>query len=100
MQIPAQVGQCADVNRSIMMSGAHGVFKRDRIMQSLRQSPLNTVAGSPLRKVSDHWDQAAFGHFAGETDKLPRNLIQSFFGCFVITVRPPATAPNLTFYCL
>src|SRR6266849_612228 len=99
VQILDHVGPHADFNRSIMMSGADGVFKRDRIMESLRQSPLNTVAGSPLRKVSDHWDQAAFGDFASETDKLPRNVIQYFFDSFVITVRPSGTEPKLKFYC-
>ncbi len=99
VQILDHVGPHADFNRSIMMSGADGVFKRDRIMGSLRQSPLNTVAGSALRKVSDHWDQAAFGHFVSETDKLPRNVIQYFFDSFVITVRPSGTEPKLKFYC-
>ncbi len=99
VQILDHVGPHADFNRSIMMSGADGVFKRDRIMESLRQSPLNTVAGSALRKVSDHWDQAAFGHFVSETDKLPRNVIQYFFDSFVITVRPSGTEPKLKFYC-
>ncbi len=99
VQILDHVGPHADFNRSIMMSGADGVFKRDRIMESLRQSPLNTVAGSALRKVSDHWDEAAFGHFVSETDKLPRNVIQYFFDSFVITVRPSGTEPKLKFYC-
>src|SRR5229473_175348 len=99
VQILDHVGPHADFNRSIMMSGADGVFKRDRIMESLRQSPLNTVAGSALRKISDHWDQAAFGHFVSETDKLPRNVIQYFFDSFVITVRPSGTEPKLKFYC-
>ena len=99
VQILDHVGPHADFNRSIMMSGADGVFKRDRIMESLRQSPLNTVAGSALRKVSDHWDQAAFGNFVSETDKLPRNVIQYFFDSFVITVRPSGTEPKLKFYC-
>jgi len=99
VQILDHVGPHADFNRSIMMSGADGVFKRDRIMESLRQSPLNTVAGSTLRKVSDHWDQAAFGDFVSETDKLPRNVIQYFFDSFVITVRPSGTEPKLKFYC-
>src|SRR5258708_789332 len=99
VQILDHVGPHADFNRSIMMSGADGVFKRDRIMESLRQAPLNTVAGSALRKVSDHWDQAAFGHFVSQTDILPRNLLQYFFDSFVSTERPSRTEPKLKFYC-
>jgi phosphoglucomutase len=99
VQILDHVGPYADFNRSIMMTGAGGVFKRDRIMESLRESPLNSIAGSDLRRVSDHWDEATFGRFVSETDKLPRNVIQYFFDSFVITVRPSGTEPKLKFYC-
>jgi hypothetical protein len=82
-----------------MMTGADGIFKRDQIMESLRRSPLTEVAGSTARRVSDHWDQKAFGPFVSETDKLPRNVIQYEFDSFVITVRPSGTEPKLKFYC-
>ncbi len=93
------LGAFADFSRSIMMTGADGIFKRDQIMESLRQSPLTEVAGSKVRKLSDHWDQKAFGPFVSETDKLPRNVIQYEFDSFVITVRPSGTEPKLKFYC-
>jgi len=99
VQILDHVGPYADFNRSIMMTGADGIFKRDQIMESLRQSPLTKVAGSTVRITSDHWDQETFGPFVSETDKLPRNVIQYAFESFVITVRPSGTEPKLKFYC-
>jgi len=93
------IGPYADFSRSIMLTSADGVFKRDLIMESLRRSPFTAIAGSPVRKVSDHWDQETFGPFVSETDKLPRNLIQYEFDSFVITVRPSGTEPKLKLYC-
>jgi len=99
VRILDHLGPFADFSRSIMMTGADGIFKRDQIMESLRRSPLTEVAGSTARRVSDHWDQKAFGPFVSETDKLPRNVIQYEFDSFVITVRPSGTEPKLKFYC-
>ena len=99
VRILDHIGPYSDFNRSIMLTGADGVFKRDLIMESLRRSPFTAIAGSTVRKVSDHWDQEAFGPFVSETDKLPRNLIQYEFDSFVITVRPSGTEPKLKLYC-
>lgn len=93
------VGAFADTSRSIMMSGADGIFKRDRIMESLRQKPLASVAGLTLKRVVDHWDQKEFGEFVSETDKLPRNVLQFVYDALMITVRPSGTEPKLKFYC-
>jgi phosphoglucomutase/phosphomannomutase len=98
IQILDEVGPYADTSRSIMMTGADGIFKRDQIMQSLRESPLAEVAGAKVRKSVDHWDQQAFGKFKSETDKLPRNVLQYFFDSFVIAIRPSGTEPKLKFY--
>ena len=101
VQILNDLGPYADTSRSIMMNGADGAFKRDKIMESLRAMPLRSVAGSPLRKVVDHWDQGdeGWGKFKSETDKLPRNVLQFFFDSFIIAVRPSGTEPKLKFYC-
>lgn len=93
------VGPFADSSRSIMMNGADGIFKRDRIMESLRQEPLRLIDGQELRHVIDHWDIDRFGAFVSETDKLPRNVIQYVFDSFVVAVRPSGTEPKLKFYC-
>ncbi len=101
VQILDDLGPFADASRSIMMNGADGTFKRDKIMESLRESPLESVAGSPVRKIVDHWDQGdqGWGKFKSETDKLPRNVLQYFFDSFIIAVRPSGTEPKLKFYC-
>jgi phosphomannomutase len=98
-QILEELGGYAEVNRSIMLSGAEGTLKRDRVMASLRQSPPRVFGGQGVRRVVDYWDQETFGPFVSETDRLPRNVIQIFTEAFVVTVRPSGTEPKLKFYC-
>jgi phosphoglucomutase/phosphomannomutase len=99
IRILEELGGYDDVNRSIMMSGAEGVLKRDRIMASLRESPPKTLGERAVRKIVDYWDQEAFGPFLSETDKLPRNVIQLSTDAFLVTVRPSGTEPKLKYYC-
>jgi len=99
IQILEELGGYADVNRSIMMSGAEGTLKKDRIMASLRQSPPQTFSGYPVQKVVDYWNEQLFGPFVSDTDQLPRNVVQIFTDAFVITVRPSGTEPKLKLYC-
>ena len=93
------LGGYADVNRSIMMLGADGVMRKDRIMAFLRNSPPKVLAGHVVRKVVDYWDENAFGPFASESDKLPRNVVQIYTDQYVVTVRPSGTEPKLKLYC-
>lgn len=105
IRILEELGGYDDVNRSIMMVGAEGVSKRDRIMDSLRDWLRNprpkTVAGHAVRDFVDYWDQnpETFGPFVSETDKLPRNVIQISTDAFLVTARPSGTEPKLKFYC-
>jgi phosphoglucomutase/phosphomannomutase len=101
IRILEELGGYDDVNRSIMMVGAEGVSKRDRIMDSLRKSPPETLCGYDVRKIVDYWDQnpETFGPFVSETDKLPRNVLQISTDAFIVTVRPSGTEPKLKFYC-
>lgn len=101
VRILEELGGYDDVNRSIMMVGAEGVSKRDRIMDSLRKSPPETLCGYGVRKIVDYWDQnlETFGPFVSETDKLPRNVVQITTEAFIVTVRPSGTEPKLKFYC-
>ncbi len=101
IRILEELGGYDDVNRSIMMVGAEGVSKRDRIMDSLRKSPPETLCDYAVRKIVDYWDQnpETFGPFVSETDKLPRNVIQISTEAFIVTVRPSGTEPKLKFYC-
>jgi len=99
IQIIEELGGYTELNRSIVMAGAEGVMKKDRIMASLRESPPQTLGGQTVRKIVDYWDPKAFGPFVSETDKLPRNVIQIFTDAFIIAVRPSGTEPKLKFYC-
>lgn len=99
VQILEELGGYDSVNRSIMMTGAEGMLKRDCIMASLRKFPPETLGGQVVRKVADYWDEEAFGPFVSDTDKLPRNVIQIFTDAFIITVRPSGTEPKLKLYC-
>jgi phosphoglucomutase/phosphomannomutase len=101
VRILEELGGYDDVNRSIMMVGAEGVSKRDRIMDSLRKSPPEELCGYDVRRIVDYWDQnpETFGPFVSETDKLPRNVIQITTEAFIVTVRPSGTEPKLKFYC-
>ncbi|MCP3958541.1 MAG: hypothetical protein GY719_11865 [bacterium] len=94
-----ELGGFDTVNRSIMMAGAAGMIKKDRIMASLRESPPAVLGGQTVHKMVDYWDQEAFGPFVSETDKLPRNVLQMFTDSFVITIRPSGTEPKLKLYC-
>ena len=94
-----RLGGYDNVNRSIVMQGADGILKKDRIMASLRESPPDSIGGQPVRRVVDHWDEAAFGPFVSASDRLPRDVIQVQTDAFVVTIRPSGTEPKLKLYC-
>ncbi len=99
LQIIEELGGYDCVNRSIMMSGAEGMMRKDRIMASLRESAPATLSGQPVLKVVDYHDQSAFGPFVSESDKLPRNVLQFFTRSLILTIRPSGTEPKLKLYC-
>jgi phosphoglucomutase/phosphomannomutase len=99
LSILEQLGGFDTVNRSIMMAGSSGMERKDRIMAWLRQTPPRTLGGQVVRRVSDHWDEAAFGPLVSESERLPRNVVQLETDRFVVTVRPSGTEPKLKFYC-
>jgi phosphoglucomutase len=88
-----------EADRSIVLSGAEGVSKRSELVAWLRESPPEMLGGQVVRRVVDRWDEAEFGPFVSETDKLPRNLMQFHMDPFTVTVRPSGTEPKLKFYC-
>jgi len=81
------------------MVGADGVFRRDQMMLSLRQSPPKAFDGQTIRRTVDYWDEQIHGKFVSESDKLPRNVIHYVMDTFTITVRPSGTEPKLKIYC-
>ncbi len=93
------LGGYADVNRSIMMSGAEGVLRRDRLMHSLRETPPRQLGGFAVTDMIDYWDEARFGPFVSETDRLPRNVLRLVTDGGVTIIRPSGTEPKLKFYC-
>jgi phosphoglucomutase len=94
-----QLGGYDTVNRSIMMAGAAGMERKDRIMAWLRESPPATIGGHPILRIADHWDEKHYGPLVSDSERLPRNVLQLFTRRFVVTVRPSGTEPKLKFYC-
>jgi phosphoglucomutase/phosphomannomutase len=94
-----ELGGYDNVARSITLTGAGGMLKKERIMASLRQVPPQTLGSYAVHKVVDYWNEEAFGTFVSETDRLPRNVIQIFTDAFIVTVRPSGTEPKLKLYC-
>jgi len=97
-QILDATGEYDCVGRSVMMSGAMGMQRKEQIMRTLRQSYPRTLAGAAVRKVVDHWDEKAFGPFVSETQKLPRDVLQFFTDAGVVTIRPSGTEPKIKVY--
>lgn len=94
-----ELGSYDNINRGITLAGAEGTRKKDRIMASLREAPPRELAGQPVRRFVDYWDPERFGPIAGDTDRLPRNVLQAHTDHFIITVRPSGTEPKLKLYC-
>ncbi len=99
--ILGELGGYDCINRSIFMSGADGMLKKDKIMSSLRTIAPSSIGGYKVEyPIVDYWDHEKFGPFVSETDKTPRNVIQIFTSSFTVVVRPSGTEPKLKFYVL
>jgi hypothetical protein len=94
-----ELGSFDVVNRSIMMVGAEGMLRIERIMASLRKGKPETFGGETVRNVVDYWDTAKFGPLKSESDKLPRNVVVIDTDNTTFTVRPSGTEPKLKIYC-
>ena len=46
-----RLGGYDNVNRSLVMQGAEGILKKDRIMESLRRDPPRTLGGEPRARA-------------------------------------------------
>jgi phosphoglucomutase/phosphomannomutase len=93
-----RLGGYDNVNRSIVMQGAEGILKKDRIMQSLRRDPPRELGGQRVTRRLDFWNEAEFGPFVSASDRLPRDVLQFQTERFVATVRPSGTEPKLKLY--
>jgi phosphoglucomutase/phosphomannomutase len=94
-----ELGAYDVMNRSLMMVGAEGMLRIERIMKSLRDAPPKTLGGQTVREIVDHWDAPRFGPFKSESDKLPRNVLEIVTDRVTFAVRPSGTEPKLKFYC-
>ena len=94
-----ELGAYDVVNRSLMMVGAEGMLRIEKIMTALRKDPPQTFGGQPVREIVDHWDAQRFGPFRSESDKLPRNVLEIMTDRVAFAVRPSGTEPKLKFYC-
>ena len=93
-----RLGSYDNVSRSIVMLGAEGILKKDRIMAALRENPPSRICGFEVRRFLDFWNEAEFGPFLSASDRLPRNVVQIETEGFVVTVRPSGTEPKLKAY--
>jgi len=93
-----EVGGYDCVNRSIVMLGASGMVRKDAIMESLRRSPPERLAGDTVTRMVDYWDEDEHGPFVSDSDRLPRNVVQMFTERFVLAVRPSGTEAKLKLY--
>ena len=98
VSILERLGGYDNLNRSIVMQGAEGILKKDRIMESLRRDPPSQIGGARVLRVLDYWDETQFGPFLSHSDRLPRDVVQLQTEAFVVTVRPSGTEPKLKFY--
>lgn len=99
LHILQNLGNYVDVHRSIMMVGAEGMLRKNRIMAFLRENAPQQFAGFLVREVIDYWDEDKFGPFVSESDRLPRNIIQVVTDSLIVTIRPSGTEPKLKLYC-
>ena len=87
------------VNRSIMMAGASGMERKDRIMRWLRETPPATLGGQTVRAHLRLLGRAGLRP-AGQRERAAApQRGPAVTDRFVITVRPSGTEPKLKFYC-
>lgn len=98
-RILEEVGPYDCVNRSIMLRGAEGIGKRDRIMESLRSTPPADLAGATVLETLDYWNVNRFGPIKSETDGASRNLLAFSAQGLRVVVRPSGTEPKIKLYC-
>lgn len=102
LQILEELGGFDASIRSIMLLGADGLEKRDKIMKSLREHLPTELDGQPVHKkrIRDYWnEEGTLGRFKSETDKLPRNVFQYSTDSCIVTIRPSGTEPKIKLYC-
>lgn len=96
--ILAEFGGYAETNRSIVLKGVAGARDIARLMESLRDRPLQEIAGQRVIETIDFWETDRWGAFVSNTDRDSRNVLQWRFSDFSLTARPSGTEPKLKLY--
>ena len=93
-------GYYAERVLSIVMSGAEGRSKIQRIQTALRAEPPERIGRWRVVKVADHWDESGVhGPFLSETDRTSRNvLVFHLENRARVIVRPSGTEPKSKIY--
>ena len=93
-------GYYANHLTSMVMRGAEGLRNIRKIQQALRASPPREIAGQPVIKVVDHWDETGnYGPIVSETDRTARNvLVFTLERGARIIIRPSGTEPKNKIY--
>ena len=100
-QIYQQYGMHLDALRAQTFKGAKGMAKIQQIMQELRNSPPNTVAGQAVVKITDYLENKII--YANETRPgpgLPQSNVISLEMAdnSRIIARPSGTEPKIKYY--
>jgi phosphoglucomutase/phosphomannomutase len=95
-----QYGYYANVLTSMVMTGAEGLANIEKIQQTLRRQPPETMAGYAVVKRVDHWDeQGPHGPMKSETDRASRNVLGFTLENGVrVIIRPSGTEPKNKIY--
>ncbi len=106
-EIYSKYGYFREKLEDITLKGVKGKEKINRVMEQLRSSPVNSVAGGKLVRFVDIRDRRAFEISAdGEKDinhpylNLPQSnvLVMYFDNGLKIIARPSGTEPKIKFY--
>jgi phosphoglucomutase/phosphomannomutase len=95
-----QYGYYANLQTSMVMTGAEGLANIEKVQHTLRHQPPDRVAGLMVAKRVDHWDEKGLhGPMKSETDRASRNVLSFTLenGARVI-IRPSGTEPKNKIY--
>lgn len=89
---------------NVFMYGVDGVEKMRELMASLREKPLESIAGNSVLRIRDYSDGSIFVHGLGKIDKTPfcgsNVLYYELADNTVFIIRPSGTEPKIKIYLL
>jgi phosphoglucomutase len=99
-RIYAEVGEFGDTGRAIVILGSSGFRAIRGVMEDLRHSRPDSVAGIKVERIDDRRDpvHSVHGQKVTDTEWEARNLLTFWFDGGKISFRPSGTEPKLKFY--